>query len=177
MKNQVQRLPERLYLSQQVSVLNFTYPVNGIIIFNQGPGATQTGREAAVGAGALQGPGEAATGTGAAPEQKQQYPSAVSQQEEKHDERNVPERSQSGNTGQTPAQGTTEDRPQQKAEVSQKGVPQEGEPSRWVDHGKEKIHFLGISTDDEGGEQPSQQTTEKTREISHEGTQQEDGQQ
>ncbi|KAG2055914.1 hypothetical protein BDR06DRAFT_970388 [Suillus hirtellus] len=138
-----------------------------------GPGATQTGREAAVGAGALQGPGETAAGTGAAPEQKQQYPSAVSQEEEKHDERNVPERSQSGDTGQNPAQSTTEDRPQQKAEVSQKGV-QEGEPSKWVDHGKEKIHFLGISTDDEGGEQPSQQTTEKTCAVSHEGTQQED---
>ncbi|KAG1823760.1 uncharacterized protein BJ212DRAFT_701766 [Suillus subaureus] len=145
------------------------------------PGTTQTGSEAAVSAGAVheqKGPGEVAASTSAAPEQKQQCSSAVSQQEGERDDQNVPERSQSGDIGQTRAQGTAEDRPQQMGErlsqqkvdeqckAEQKGVRQEGgQQSRWAGPGEgrcELIHFQGISTD-EGDEQPSLQTAEKSR--------------
>ncbi|KAG2339515.1 hypothetical protein BDR05DRAFT_1062113 [Suillus weaverae] len=137
-----------------------------------GPGAAQTGREAAVGAGAVheqRGPDEVAAGTGAVDEQKQQYSSTASQQEGKCDERNVPERSQSGDTSQTHAQGTAEGRAQQSGERSSQqkvdeqrkvGVQQEGgQQGRWVGPGEGRcghIRFQGISTD-EGGEQSSQQ--------------------
>ncbi|KAG1850384.1 hypothetical protein DFJ58DRAFT_746470 [Suillus subalutaceus] len=148
----------------------------------QYPGAAQTGREAAVGTGAVheqKGPGEVAPSTGTAPEQKQQYPSTVSQQEGKRDDRNVPEHSQSGDIGQTRAQGTAEDRPQQmgkrssqqkvdeQCKAEQMGVQQEGgQQDRRVGAGEgrcERIHFQGISTDE--GDEQSQQTAEKPREL------------
>ncbi|KAG2067148.1 hypothetical protein BDR04DRAFT_1105470 [Suillus decipiens] len=165
-----------------------------------GPDAAQTSREAAVGAGAVheqKSPGEAAAGNSAVPEQKspgeaaagtsavpeQKSFNAVSQQEGKQDDRNVPERSQSGNTGQIRAQGATEEHPQQIGERSsqqkvdeqckagQLGVQQE--KGRWAIPGEgqcELFHFQGISTD-KGDEQLSQQTGEKSRDPGHEGVQ------
>ncbi|KAG2357798.1 hypothetical protein BDR07DRAFT_1419247 [Suillus spraguei] len=141
------------------------------------PDAAQTSHEGAVGAGAAHeqnSPGEAAAGASAAPEQKSFH--AVSQQEGKQDDGNVPERSQSGDTGQIRAQGATEERPQQTGErpsqqkvdepckAGQIGVQQE--MGRWAIPGEgqcELFHFQGISMD-KGDEQLSQQTAEKPRE-------------
>lgn len=145
-----------------------------------GPVPTQISREAAAGAGTVhgqKGSGEAAAGTGAAPGTQQQYPSAVGQQEGKRDDQDVPERSQSGNTGQARARGTSEDRPQpigqrsslQKADEQYKtgqmsDQQESGQQGSQVCPGEgqcDKIRFQGISMD-EGGEQPSQQSAEKS---------------
>lgn len=134
-----------------------------------GPVPSQISREAAA---------------GAAPGMQQQYPSAVGQQEEKRDDLDVPERSQSGTIGQARAQETTEDRPQpigerssqqQKADeqnkTGQMGDQQEGgQQGSQVCPGErqcEKFRFQGISMD-EGGEQSSQQMTEKPPEEGQE---------
>lgn len=131
--------------------------------------------------------GHEAAGTG---EQKQQDPSAGSQQEGKRDDRDVQERSQSCDTGQSRAQ--TENRPQQTGERSsqqrvgeqykagQMGVQREnGQQDECVaPRGKPCIRFQGISMDG-GGEPSEQQTAEKAHEagqIHHEGAQQEGGQ-
>lgn len=152
-----------------------------------GPVPSQISREAAAGAGTVQeqkGSSEAAAGTGAAPGMQQQYPSAVGQQEEKRDDRDVPERSQSGTTGQARARETTEDRPQpigerssqqQKADeqhkTGQMGDQQEGgHQGSQVCPGErqcEKFRFQGISMDEES-EQPSQQMAEKPPEEGQE---------
>lgn len=162
-------------------------------VFNQGPVPTQVSREADAGAGTVheqKGSGEAAAGTGAAPGTQQQYPSAVGQQEGKRDDQNVPERSQSGTTGQARAQETTEDRPQpigerpsqqkvnEQYKTGQMGDQQEsGQQGSQMCSGEgqcEKFRFQGISMD-EGGEQPSQQMAGNPPEegqVHHEGVQQ-----
>ncbi|KAG1731577.1 hypothetical protein EDB19DRAFT_1329514 [Suillus lakei] len=159
-----------------------------------GSGAAQTGRETASGIGTVheqKGPSKAAAGAGVVSEQKQRDSGAGSQQEGKRDDRNIPQRSQSGNTGQTRAPDTVEGHPLQTGERSsqqrvdercsagQMGHQQEdGQQGRWVRPGEGRcgqIRFQGISMD-EGGEQMAEKPREAGQ-IHHEGVQQEGGQQ